>query len=105
MKVRSLFLVLLVATTPVLAQNVTGGSLFFEQGGTVPVNGISYIDAGRPITADGTITAAALRWLTDNDCANAFRIRIFRPAGGSTSNFTLVGETPAFAVTKGNNVQ
>ena len=98
-------LVLLLSAASALSQNVTGGSLFFQQGGTLPINGISYIDYGRPITADGTITNAALRWLTDNACTGAFRIRIFRPVTGSTSNFTLVGETSAFNVTPGNNLQ
>src|SRR5882724_4201017 len=104
MRIRFLIPALLLAATSALSQSITGGSLFFDQGGTVPINGISYIDTGRPITADGTITNATLRWLTDNACANAFKIRIFRPVFGSVSNFTLVGESPAFAVTAGNNV-
>jgi hypothetical protein len=90
------------------AQGVTGGSLQWQQGGTVPASGLQFVDFGRPITADGTITRAALRWLTDFACAGAFRIRIFRPMNPETlayaHNWTLVGETQPLAVTKGNNL-
>lgn len=102
-KLASAFILLCFSIAPVFAQT-TGGSVQWQAGGTLPVTGIAYIDFSHPISADGTIAAAAFRWLSDNPCAGAGRIRIFRPSSSLPNSFTLVGETPAFDITPGNTI-
>lgn len=94
---------LLSFASAALAQNVTIGSLQFQQGGTVPGGGLQFIDTSHPATADGSITNASLRWLSNNACSGAFKLRVFRLASDGM-NLSLIGETPALDVAAGNGL-
>lgn len=102
---RTIFAItLLLLLAPVAAsQDLTGGSLQWQSGGTMPSASVAYIDYSHPITADGTITNAAMRWLSDKTCSAAYRIRVFRRTDPSTNNFTLVGESQPGPAPAGNN--
>jgi len=104
MRIRCLsLLVCLFVAGAAFAQNVVIGSLNYQQGGTVPAAGIQFLDTTNPAIADGSITNATFRWLSDHPCTGAFKLRVFRPATDGVT-LSLVGETPALDVTAGNNV-
>jgi len=99
----SLLLCLLVAGAG-FAQNVTIGTLQFQQGGTVPGGGIQFLDMANVATADGTITNAALRWAADKGCTGTLKLRVFRWDTNGV-NLSLVGETPALDTNNSGIVQ
>lgn len=103
MRLKMVALLLFLAVPAAFAQKVTIGSLQFQSGGTVPGGGIEMIDTSHPAIADGSITNAAVRWLSDNACSGAFKLRVFRLANDGI-NVSLVGETPALDVVAGNGV-
>jgi hypothetical protein len=87
------------------AQGVSAGEMRFQTGGTVPYGPLTYIDFSRPVTADGTITTAAVRWLTDAACSDEIKIRFFRIGTfGPVGPLELVGAAGPFPATNDLNV-
>src|SRR5688572_12852796 len=63
-----LLMLLTLAFTPLAAQT-TAGDLIWQPGEAVASGPLTYIDFTRPVTMDGTITHATLRWISNAPCS------------------------------------
>lgn len=96
MRLTTVVLFLLLAPC-VFGQTVTVGTL--PAPGTTTIGDasfpVTFIDLTLPATAAGSLTTAALRWNIGSipGCANAFKIKFFRPVVGA---MTLVAERGPF---------
>lgn len=95
-------LVLLITALPALAQpQLFGGRqaplLNSNFSGTAPYTLVNLADR---INVDGTLTAGSIAW-QGSGCANAFKLKILRPANLSSFSFTFVGERGPFNVSTG----
>jgi hypothetical protein len=97
--------VLCLTGSTLSAQEVSAGEMRFQTGGTIPFGPLTFIDFSRPVTADGTITNASVRWLTDAACSDEIKIRFLRPGtSGAAGPLDLVGAAGPFAATNDLNV-
>jgi hypothetical protein len=97
-------LMLLLLAVPLAAQTPTSGELRWQQGGTIPLGPYTYIDATHPVSSDGTITNAAVRWLTDDTCSAEIKIKFFRRDGrGILGTLQLIGSAGPFDAVNGLN--
>lgn len=95
-------LVLFTAVLPLQAQpQVFGGRmaplLNSNFSGAAPYTLVNLADR---INADGTLTAGSIAW-QGSGCANAFKLKVLRPANLSSFSFTFVGERGPFNVSSG----
>ncbi|HYK00687.1 MAG TPA: hypothetical protein VE974_02960 [Thermoanaerobaculia bacterium] len=96
-----LLMLLALAATPLAAQT-TAGDLIWQPGEAVASGPLTYIDFTRPVTMDGTITHATLRWISNAPCSEQIKIRFFRPgAGGPLGVLELVGSAGPFESSNG----
>jgi hypothetical protein len=92
----ALFMLLTLASTPLAAQT-TAGDIIWQPGEAVPSGPLTYIDFSRPVTMDGTVTEATVRWVSNAPCSEQIKFRFFRPgAGGPLGALELVGTAGPF---------
>ncbi len=96
-----LLMLLTLAFTPLAAQT-TAGDLNWQPGEAVASGPLTYIDFTRPVTMDGSVTHATLRWISNAPCSEQIKIRFFRPGpGGPLGALELVGSAGPFESSNG----
>ena len=102
-----IFLTILASAAVAVAQPVGAGinigelpfgQVFFAAGDSSGSS--TLVDLTQPASSAGSLTSARVRWVANNACTNAFKIKILRPAP-QLGTFTVVAErgpfsTPAF---------
>jgi hypothetical protein len=95
-------LMLLKLTFTPLAAQTTAGDLIWQPGEAVASGPLTYFDFNRPVTMDGSVTHATLRWISNAPCSEQIKIRFFRPgAGGPLGVLELVGSAGPFESSNG----
>ena len=98
-----LLMLLTLAFTPLAAQT-TAGDLIWQPGESAASGPLTYIDFTRPVTMDGSVTNATVRWISNAPCSEQIKIRFFRPgAGGPLGVLELVGSAGPFESSNGTS--